>query len=134
MLNINSNDSQIASSYPYNNLANTKMITNDSQNSAKNANNDTVEISQQGKSKLQSSSKSSTSSSDSTTDLSSLSSSELQKLVANGTITQSEANAELAKRSNNSTSDSTGTDISQNNKMITAIEAYKVYSSKIALS
>lgn len=27
MLNINSNDSQIASSYPYNNLANTKIIT-----------------------------------------------------------------------------------------------------------
>lgn len=132
MLNINRNELKIDTSYQYNNLSNAKMVTNEDQSSTKNVDNDTVEISKQGKSKLQGLSESDSNSSSSTTNLSSLSSSELQKLVSNGTITQAEANAELAKRSNSS--DEAESNTSQNSKMMKAIEAYKVYEPKMVLN
>lgn len=132
MLNINRSELKIDTSYQYNNLSNAKMVTNEDQSSTKSVDNDTVEISKQGKSKLQGLSESDSNSSSSTTNLSSLSSSELQKLVSNGTITQAEANAELAKRSNSS--DEAESNTSQNSKMMKAIEAYKVYEPKMVLN
>lgn len=132
MLNINRNELKIDTSYQYNNLSNAKMVTNEDQSSTKSVDNDTVEISKQGKSKLQGLSESDSNSSSSTTNLSSLSSSELQKLVSNGTITQAEANAELLKRSNSS--DEAESNTSQNSKMMKAIEAYKVYEPKMVLN
>lgn len=132
MLNINRSELKIDTSYQYNNLSNAKMVTNEDQSSTKSVDNDTVEISKQGKSKLQGLSESDSNPSSSTTNLSSLSSSELQKLVSNGTITQAEANAELAKRSNSS--DEAESNTSQNSKMMKAIEAYKVYEPKMVLN